>query len=92
MWTQKPPTFGGQKGQELEALGVRSSLLGVGRGQEEQEARQEQEYVQSSSSLRLASFLRLAGQAMVTLLEEEQARREGAQVPPDRLLLLISQL
>ena len=75
-WTQRPPTFGGQ-GDDLDPREVRSSLLGV--GWEEKKALDEDvEYVQSSSSLRLATFIQGAGEAILTMLEEDQARHEGS--------------
>ena len=75
-WTQRPPTFGGQ-GDNLDPREVRSSLLGVG-WEEEKKGDAEVEYVQSSSSLRLATFIQGAGEAILTMLEEDQARLEGA--------------
>ena len=75
-WTQRPPTFGGQ-GDDLDPREVRSSLLGVG-WEETKALDEEVEYVQSSSSLRLATFIQGAGEAMLTMLEEDQARREGS--------------
>ena len=75
-WTQRPPTFGGQ-GDNLDPREVRSSLLGVG-WEEEKKGDAEVEYVQSSSSLRLATFIQGAGEAILTMLEEDQARLEGS--------------
>ena len=75
-WTQRPPTFGGQ-GDDLDPREVRSSLLGVG-WEEKKVLDEEVQYVQSSSSLRLATFIQGAGEAILTMLEEEQARHEGS--------------
>ena len=75
-WTQRPPTFGGE-GDELDPREVRSSLLGVG-WEEKKALDEEVEYVQSSSSLRLATFIQGAGEAILTMLEEDQARHEGS--------------
>ena len=75
-WTQRPPTFGGQ-GDNLDPREVRSSLLGVG-WEEEKKGDAEVEYVQSFSSLRLANFIQGAGEAILTMLEEDQARLEGS--------------
>ena len=75
-WTQRPPTFGGE-GDDLDPREVRSSLLGVG-WEEKKALDEEVEYVQSSSSLRLATFIQGAGEAILTMLEEDQARHEGS--------------
>ena len=77
-WTQRPPTFGGQQGEDLDPREVRSSLLGVGWEEKKALEHEEVEYVQSSSSLRLATFIQGAGEAILTMLEEEQARQEGS--------------
>ena len=58
---------------------VRSNLLGVG-GDKDDKSIKEIEYQQSSNSLRLAKFLCGAGQALLAVMEEDMARRDGEMV------------
>ena len=74
-WTQKPPTFG-QKTDMEDIDSVRGNLLGVG-GDNLADHKDNIEYKQNENSLRLAKFLCGSGQALLAVLEEDQARREG---------------
>ena len=58
---------------------VRGNLLGVG-GDSNEENSGEIEYKQNTTSLRLAKFLTGAGQALLAVMEEDLARREGEMV------------
>ena len=74
-WTQKPPTFGHKTDME-DIDSVRGNLLGVG-GDDGEVGGREVEYRQNENSLRLAKFLCGAGSALLAVMEEDQARREG---------------
>ena len=77
-WTQNPPTFG-QKIDMEDVRAVRTNLLGVGGDISRLE--EELEYDQTSSTgLRLSKFIIGAGQALLGVMEEDSARREGEQV------------
>ena len=78
-WTQNPPTFG-QKIDMEDVRAVRTNLLGVG-GDISRLEEEELEYDQTSSTgLRLSKFIIGAGQALLGVMEEDSARREGEQV------------
>ena len=59
---------------------VRGNLLGVGGDADEGGSGGEVEYKQNTTSLRLAKFLTGAGQALLAVMEEDLARREGEMV------------
>merc|ERR1719483_1052787 len=73
-WTQKPPTFGSNQ-DEQDIKIIQSNLLGVGGDDKEEDV--DVEYKQNTHSLRLAKFISGAGQALLNVLEEDTARREG---------------
>ena len=78
-WTQNPPTFG-QKMDLEDVRAVRTNLLGVG-GDISHLEEEELEYDQTSSTgLRLSKFIIGAGQALLGVMEEDSARREGEEV------------
>ena len=59
---------------------VRGNLLGVGGDAKDEGSYGEIEYKQNTTSLRLAKFLTGAGQALLAVMEEDLARREGEMV------------
>ena len=59
---------------------VRGNLLGVGGDANEEGSGGEIEYKQNTTSLRLAKFLTGAGQALLAVMEEDLARRDGEMV------------
>ena len=59
---------------------VRGNLLGVGGDADDQVGGSDIEYKQNTTTLRLAKFLTGAGQALLAVMEEDLARREGEMV------------
>ena len=76
-WTQKPPATIAALDLEDQDL-LSQYIKGVG-GETKSKPEDNSDFINYANSLRLTSFLDMAGSAMITLLEEESQQRHDAQ-------------